>query len=192
MTIMIIIKIKSSAKRRNQLRNKPTPSEISDAKISDVRKQSNVSCLSNISDARQLVDAKKASDAKDKDDQTTNALLAIVILFLICEVPIACILLASLFDFDIFLNIVLRTYYLAHLLRLLNASLNFILYCAMSSLFRATFVEMFSSYVPTFIRQLFGLHSDNIETPTASKATDSMELSGQSHAKIIIKPDASV
>ena len=180
MTGMLIYKLKESAKRRAALRGgeqKPTPSGISIGVPS-------MDAKSNVSDARSKADAK----AKATDDQTSHALLAIVILFLVCEVPIACTLLASLFDHDFFLNVVLRTYYLSHLLRLLNASLNFILYCIMSSLFRSTFVEVFA---PT-IRPLFGLASDGQcpETPVGSKATDSMELS--SHSQTRTKPGANM
>lgn len=133
----------------------------------------------------------RKQETNSGDDQTTNALLAIVILFLACEVPIACMLLASQFDHDIFHNVVLKTYHLAHLMRLLNASLNFILYCAMSSQFRSTFKEVYSEYTPSVIKPLFGLSgSSNIETPSGSKATDSMELSGQS--KVNVKPGVAV
>lgn len=186
MTGMLIFKLKESAKRRAALRrpSNQTPSEITNPTISGDGPSSK---------SIQTKDGAKNKDGakgKSADDQTSNALLAIVILFLICEVPIACTLLASLFDYDIFIHVVLRTYYLAHLLRLLNASLNFILYCIMSSLFRTTFVEIFAPYVPMIVKRLFCVSdATSMETPSgvSSKATDSVELSSQSSRPVISK-----
>lgn len=76
-------------------------------------------------------------------DQTGSALLAIVILFLICEVPIASLVFACIFDFRILRNVVARVNTFSFMLRLLNSSLNFILYCIMSSQFRSEFTKTF-------------------------------------------------
>lgn len=116
-------------------------------------------------------------DQASPDDQTSTTLLAIVILFLICELPIAILLSLSLFNHDIYVNIVLKTYHLAHLMRLLNASLNFILYCSTSSLFRSTFVEVFYPYVPKIIMSIVSPINMSDRTPDGSKSTDSIELS---------------
>lgn len=81
----------------------------------------------------------------DDDDQTGNALLAILILFLICEMPIGIILLLNIIDkrfYSVFLSFLNFT----SMMRLLNASLNFILYCTMSSLFRTKFKEIVNSF----------------------------------------------
>lgn len=89
----------------------------------------------------------KKSDAdveSARADQTGSALIAIVILFLICEVPLASLVFATIFDFAIMRNVVLRVLYFSQMLRLLNSSCNFILYCLMSAQFRSEFQLAFS------------------------------------------------
>lgn len=122
---------------------------------------------------KNIRDANKISDDKTKDqnadnDQTSNALLAIVILFLICEVPIAVILSASLINEEIYIYVVLKTHAFFQLMRLINASLNFILYCIMSAQFRSTFAEIFYPYVPMCLKPIFGI-SENIEMDMSSR-----------------------
>lgn len=68
-------------------------------------------------------------------------LIAVLLIFLATEIPQA--LLATLggaFPSDVYYIIYPRIGNLMDLLSLLNSSLNFILYCAMSSRFRATFM----------------------------------------------------
>lgn len=100
-----------------------------------------------------LKEVKKRRETLKKDtdsanaDQTGSALLAIVILFLICEMPIACLSMASMIDIDIYKNVVTRVILLALVFRLLNSSLNLILYCAMSKQFRIEFRNTFPHIV---------------------------------------------
>lgn len=110
---------------------------------------------------------KNSSD--DISDQTANALLAILILFLICELPQAILLVLLIIDSG-FKIILWNVYKLMYMLRLLNASLNFILYCTMSSLFRSTFREVIGEYVPY-------LKKSTESWETSKKSIESIEMS---------------
>lgn len=98
-------------------------------------------------------------------EQTGNALLAIVILFLVCELPIASLTFASIFDFAIMRNVALRVLNFACMLRLLNSSLNFILYCIMSSQFRNEFRKLFTMKI--LARVLTEQNSDGKEATSS-------------------------
>ena len=80
-------------------------------------------------------------------DRTTVMLLAILILFLITEIPqgILVLLSSGILDDD---NAFFRNCYTAFnevmdILALINGAINFILYCAMSRQFRQTFIRLF-------------------------------------------------
>lgn len=137
LTTMILIKIKESKRRKASLKSKTN---------SSLTKCSNDQIVYNDNNDQHLRKDKNVNQAKctKNEDQTSNTLLAIVILFLICELPIACLLFAGLFDVRILYYVARRMYLLARAIRLVNASLNFILYCFMSQLFRTTFKETFA------------------------------------------------
>lgn len=90
---------------------------------------STVAILVKLRGAKQRKAALKSS-ITDRTDQTENALLAILILFLICELPFGIILLLNMFD-ERFSPVTHSLFPFTVMLRLLNASLNFILYCTM-------------------------------------------------------------
>lgn len=100
--------------------------------------------LSESKQRKELLKGKR-KDPPEKDqktsesNQTSNALLAIVILFLICELPVALLLFICTIDTTFLYIVFVKVKYFTFMLRLLNASLNFVMYCFMSSLFRATF-----------------------------------------------------
>ena len=94
-----------------------------------------------------ITNSNARSNNTTNEDQTSNTLLAIVILFLICELPMACLIFAGLFDVRVLFFVTRRLYLLARTIRLINASLNFILYCSMSQLFRETFKETFKPLI---------------------------------------------
>lgn len=108
--------------------------------------------LREVRERRRTLNKHNVDSECARADQTGSALLAIVILFLICELPIASIVFASIFDFAILRNVVARVNYFSFVLRLLNASLNFILYCLMSSQFRDEFRKVF--WTPKLVRVL--------------------------------------
>lgn len=121
-----------------------------------------------LSSARKRKMALKNS-SNDSSDQTANALLAILILFLICELPQTILLTLLIFDSG-FKIVLWNVYKLLYMLRLLNASLNFILYCTMSSLFRSTFREVIGGYVPC-------LKKSTESRETSKKSIESIEMS---------------
>lgn len=69
----------------------------------------------------------------ERADQIESALLAIVTLYLICELPVASLKFTSIIDIRIYRNVFVRITFFLIMLRLINAILNFILYCVMSS-----------------------------------------------------------
>lgn len=154
---MILIKISESKRRRAGL-----------------RKQSADSNASQLASERKLALEKKASPTESAD-QTANALLAIVILFLLCELPVAFLLFASVFNLALFPIILFKVKYFVFMIRLLNASLNFILYCFMSALFRTTFMEIFGNYLilPSWLKKSKKIKIDHSD---ASKKTESIEM----------------
>ncbi|XP_064642577.1 G-protein coupled receptor dmsr-1-like [Lineus longissimus] len=87
----------------------------------------------------------KDSDSRDrKTNRTTRMLLAVVVLFVICELPQGIVgifvgILGAQFERDV--------YYplgeLFDIIALVNNGINFILYCTMSKQFRETFVLLF-------------------------------------------------
>lgn len=133
-TMMILCKINESKARKASLKRRPS-----------------------LNSSGKRVTSK--SDTKN-EDQTSNTLLAIVILFLICELPIACLLFSGIFDRRILYYVARRIYLLARTIRLINASFNFILYCSMSQLFRSTFEETFGNI---FLRMKYVSNSNQNE-----------------------------
>ena len=134
LTTMILIKIKESEQRKASLKTGISSNKCTDDKV-----------VYNDHSDQHLRKDKSVNQVKctKNEDQTSNTLLAIVILFLICELPIACLLFAGIFDVRILYYVARRMYLLARAIRLINASLNFILYCFMSQSFRTTFKETF-------------------------------------------------
>ncbi|KAG9508900.1 Cysteine proteinase 1 [Fragariocoptes setiger] len=78
-----------------------------------------------------------------QNETTTRLLIAVMIVFLICEFPAG--LLAAgcaIFGPEFFENVYQPIGHLTDLLALINSSVNFILYCIMSTQFRATFLNV--------------------------------------------------
>ncbi|GFO20094.1 FMRFamide receptor [Plakobranchus ocellatus] len=86
---------------------------------------------------------KVESDRHNEHNRTTRMLLAIVILFTLTELPQGILTLMNIFV-DCFTEVV---YYklgdLLDIMALINNSINFVLYCIMSTQFRNTFWEIF-------------------------------------------------
>lgn len=104
----------------------------------------------------------------DSTEHASKALLAILILFLVCEIPLSILLLLQIFDKYRYYIVLTNVATFSIMLRLLNASLNLILYCAISSLFRSTFFEI-------FIDPFRGLKYI-LENNGSKKTTESMEM----------------
>lgn len=88
--------------------------------------------------------ARKSSQHGTHSDRTTRMLLAILILFLVTEMPAGLLALASGIIGDEFFQSVYNPLgNFSDILALVNSGINFILYCSMSRLFRTTFMKIF-------------------------------------------------
>ncbi|XP_064630006.1 G-protein coupled receptor dmsr-1-like isoform X2 [Lineus longissimus] len=91
---------------------------------------------------------KDDSDRAREHNRTTGMLLAIVVLFLITELPQGIITLLNSFDEKWYRDVYLPLGDLWDIMALLNNSINFVLYCTMSRVFRDTFVKVFCGCCP--------------------------------------------
>jgi hypothetical protein len=82
--------------------------------------------------------------AEGSSDRTTRMLLAVLLLFLITEFPQGILgLLSGLLDESFFRTCYMPLGDFMDFAALLNSALNFPLYCAMSTIFRQTFIQTF-------------------------------------------------
>lgn len=177
LTLMILSKLAESKRRKASLTGVETDqssASVASEKISSNLYSSTKSKLSMRS-SKNSGSSMRKKQKKESADQTANALLAIVILFLICELPVSFILFAATFDTRLIYIILIKVKYFTFMLRLLNASLNFVLYCFMSGLFRDTFSEIFGDYLktPHWWRKSGAIEVEQSDT---SKRTQSLEL----------------
>lgn len=87
---------------------------------------------------------KKASKVERRADRTTRMLVAVLLLFLITEFPHGIFsLLMGILGKCFFLNCYQSFGELWDILALTNGAINFILYCCMNRMFRATFGQLF-------------------------------------------------
>ncbi|XP_075163183.1 G-protein coupled receptor dmsr-1-like [Haematobia irritans] len=97
----------------------------------------------SLSMSTSLMIRKKIDKAK-QTDRTTQMLLAVLLLFLITELPQGIMgLLNTILGEAFFMQCYLKLSDLMDILALLNSSINFILYCSMSRQFRQTFILLF-------------------------------------------------
>ncbi|CAL4064001.1 unnamed protein product, partial [Meganyctiphanes norvegica] len=100
------------------------------------------------------------SHSQSQETKITIMLIAVVLLALVCQLPTAIMLLYTSF---VEISRGTRSYYVSrilgnvfNLLTAINASLNFLLYCAMSDKYRRTFLKTFCS---RWYRQPSPMHS---------------------------------
>lgn len=87
---------------------------------------------------------RRASRSDKRTDRTTRMLIAVLILFLVTEIPQGILGLLSAYVGDCFFrNCYHKFGELMDILALLNSSINFILYCSMSRQFRMIFGQLF-------------------------------------------------
>ncbi|KAK5976483.1 7 transmembrane receptor [Trichostrongylus colubriformis] len=104
------------------------------------RKLTNVS-LNNLNSCDSSVSGRKKSH---KSDRTTTMLVVILVVFLITELPQGIIsILCAIFTTDVHKYLYFYLGDILDLLSLLNSSVNFVLYCVMSSRYRQTFWLVF-------------------------------------------------
>lgn len=94
--------------------------------------------------ALSFIDKKGPSKSERRADRTTRMLVAVLLLFLITELPQGIMgLLSVLLGKDFFVSCYNKFGEIMDVLALLNGAINFILYCCMSRQFRTTFGNMF-------------------------------------------------
>ncbi|RZC00588.1 7TM GPCR Srw and/or 7tm 1 domain containing protein, partial [Asbolus verrucosus] len=87
---------------------------------------------------------RKASKAERRADRTTKMLVAVLFLFLVTEFPQGIFaLLIGIKGKDLFLQCYQLYGEIMDILALINGAINFILYCCMNRMFRATFGQLF-------------------------------------------------
>lgn len=87
---------------------------------------------------------RRPSKSERRADRTTRMLVAILLLFLITEIPQGILgLMSGIFGECFFRNCYHNFGEVMDILALLNGAINFILYCAMSRQFRMTFSQLF-------------------------------------------------
>lgn len=88
--------------------------------------------------------ALKHSASQQQGDRTTKMLIAVLLMFLVCEFPSGIIaLLSGIFGEVFFLNVYNNFGEVMDIFALINSGVNFILYCCMSHQFRKTFQRLF-------------------------------------------------
>ncbi|ESO98421.1 hypothetical protein LOTGIDRAFT_95120, partial [Lottia gigantea] len=86
---------------------------------------------------------KAESDKHGEHNRTTGMLLAIVVLFMLTELPQGILTLMTLFEPCLQFYVYNNLGDLVDVMALINNSINFVLYCTMSKQFRDTFVKVF-------------------------------------------------
>lgn len=88
------------------------------------------------------------SDKHGEQTRTTLMLLAVVVLFLITELPQGILTIISSVIESFFNDVYMPLGDFIDMMTLLNNSINFVLYCSMSKQFRQTFIKTFCSCCP--------------------------------------------
>lgn len=84
------------------------------------------------------------SNSSGSSERTTRMLIAVLIMFLVCEFPSGILALLSGILGKVFFNNVYNNFgELMDMLALINSAVNFVLYCLMSQQFRKTFSQLF-------------------------------------------------
>lgn len=91
----------------------------------------------------QIVKLQATKRQLNQNETTTRLLIAVMIVFLICESPAGILsVLCAVFGQEFFDNVYQPMGILTDLLALINSSVNFVLYCFMSTQFRVTFYQV--------------------------------------------------
>lgn len=102
-------------------------------------------------------------------DHASNASIAFLILYLVCDIPGFISTFLIIVDKEKYVTVYNNYMSFVSTLQLINASLNMVIYCAMSKLFRSTLVDVIKTPIQIIMSSLEG-----------SKITNSIEMSGQS------------
>jgi hypothetical protein len=97
---------------------------------------------------------KEESDRHHEHNRTTGMLLAVVVLFLITELPQGILNLLIIFIPELQHDVYNNIGDVLDIVALCNNAINFVLYCSMSKQFRDTFVHIFCKCCPNGITVL--------------------------------------
>lgn len=110
------------------------------------------------------------SDGSSEHNRTTMMLVAVVLCFIITDVPQGVLAWYSAHDPDFFYKVYINIGDLLDILVLINCAVNFILYCIMSQQFRNTFKSLFGTKHLSFLqrkkRQPNGTEYSMVKTET--------------------------
>ena len=94
-------------------------------------------------------------DSSSEHNRTTKMLVAVVLCFVITELPQGVITWISAVDEVFFENVYVQLGDFMDILVLINSAVNFILYCIMSQQFRDTFKSLFvAKHLPSFLQRV--------------------------------------
>ena len=93
------------------------------------------------------------SERASEHNRTTAMLVAVVLCFVIAELPQGTLAFLSGVDTDIFMNVYVPLGDVWDIIVLINSAVNFILYCIMSRQFRKTFKDVFFKYFHTKLQK---------------------------------------
>ncbi|KAG7202532.1 hypothetical protein KM043_009732 [Ampulex compressa] len=134
LSIRLIRVLIEAKRRRKKLRSNVTPNTV-DTKETEAREN-----------GRKKKRIAKALDKEKQTDRTTMMLLAVLLLFLITELPQGVLgLLSVIIGPSFFHTCYIMLGDVIDILTLINSAINFILYCLMSRQFRMTFHHLFCS-----------------------------------------------
>ncbi|KAH7637146.1 sex peptide receptor-like [Dermatophagoides farinae] len=116
---------------------------------SRINPQNNSSCNTNTQQQQQIPtphppSLHATSSSSGNSERTTRMLIAVLIMFLVCEFPSGILaLLSGILGKSFFKNVYGNFGDLMDMLALINSAVNFVLYCLMSQQFRKTFSQLF-------------------------------------------------
>nr|XP_046914042.1 G-protein coupled receptor dmsr-1-like [Dermatophagoides farinae] len=128
----------------------PNQSQQADIKLKfRTSAQNNSSCNTNTQQQQQIPtphppSLHATSSSSGNSERTTRMLIAVLIMFLVCEFPSGILaLLSGILGKSFFKNVYGNFGDLMDMLALINSAVNFVLYCLMSQQFRKTFSQLF-------------------------------------------------
>ncbi|OQR68844.1 FMRFamide receptor-like [Tropilaelaps mercedesae] len=125
-----------------------------------------------------------AREPNSQENKITVMLIAVVILFLVCQMPSAVLLIYTTFD-DAMSTFILVLGNFFNFLVCVNASGNFVLYCLLSNKYRRTFVNMFCPCVQgrldSLLRSVYGQYQNSTtdESPGAHRKLSCHPVGGR-------------
>lgn len=110
--------------------------------------------------------AQQKNASQQNSDRTTRMLIAVLLVFIICEFPSGILaLLSGILGKNFFKNVYNNFGDLMDMLALINSAVNFVLYCLMSQQFRKTFSNLFFFHADNDLRQSYSL-AQNVNANT--------------------------